>query len=58
MVCQLTQWRYHIGESLLPSVRTFLRFVDLEKTFDSHGFYKKVSYTADGDPACALLTTE
>jgi flavin-dependent dehydrogenase len=35
--------RYHIGESLLPSIRPFLRFVDLEETFQNHGFQKKVS---------------
>ncbi|KAL4781316.1 FAD/NAD(P)-binding domain-containing protein [Aspergillus varians] len=33
--------RYHIGESMLASIRHFLRFVDLEKTFDSYGFEKK-----------------
>ncbi|KAL9111519.1 MAG: hypothetical protein Q9227_004006 [Pyrenula ochraceoflavens] len=33
--------RYHIGESLLASVRHFLRFIDLEKTFDAHGFCRK-----------------
>ncbi|KAF7554238.1 hypothetical protein G7Z17_g3056 [Cylindrodendrum hubeiense] len=33
--------RYHIGESMLASMRHFLRFIDLEKTFDSHGFRKK-----------------
>lgn len=35
--------RYHIGESLLASIRHFLRFIDLEKTFDAHGFCRKVS---------------
>ncbi|KFA75658.1 hypothetical protein S40288_08563 [Stachybotrys chartarum IBT 40288] len=34
--------RYHIGESMLASIRHFLRFIDLEKTFDSYGFCKKV----------------
>ncbi|PPR01324.1 hypothetical protein CVT24_006326 [Panaeolus cyanescens] len=34
--------RYHIGESLLPSMRHFLRFIDLEKKFLGHGFYEKV----------------
>ncbi|KAF2180795.1 RadH flavin-dependent halogenase [Zopfia rhizophila CBS 207.26] len=34
--------RYHIGESLLPSIRPFLRFVDLEETFKNHGFQKKL----------------
>ncbi|KAK3906045.1 tryptophan 2-halogenase [Staphylotrichum tortipilum] len=34
--------RYHIGESMLASMRHFLRFIDLEKTFDSYGFTRKV----------------
>ena len=33
--------RYHIGESMLASMRHFLRFVDLDSTFDNHGFNKK-----------------
>ncbi|KAJ6010259.1 Tryptophan halogenase [Penicillium canescens] len=33
--------RYHIGESLLPSMRYLLRFIDLEDTFEQHGFQKK-----------------
>lgn len=33
--------RYHIGESMLASMRHFLRFIDLDSTFDSHGFIKK-----------------
>lgn len=33
--------RYHIGESMLASMRHFIRFIDLEKTFDNHGFRKK-----------------
>ena len=36
--------RYHIGESLLASIRHFLRFIDLEKTFDAHGFRRKVGH--------------
>ena len=35
--------RYHIGESMLASMRHFLRFIDLDETFDSHGFRVKVS---------------
>jgi flavin-dependent dehydrogenase len=35
--------RYHIGESMLASMRHFLRFIDLEKKFDSYGFARKVS---------------
>jgi flavin-dependent dehydrogenase len=34
--------RYHIGESMLASVRYFLRFIDLEDTFEAYGFNKKV----------------
>ncbi|KAL5483577.1 hypothetical protein ACEPAI_8809 [Sanghuangporus weigelae] len=34
--------RYHIGESMLASMRHFLRFVDLDETFDKYGFAKKV----------------
>ncbi|EFQ33697.1 uncharacterized protein GLRG_08626 [Colletotrichum graminicola M1.001] len=34
--------RYHIGESMLPSLRHFFRFVDLDETFVQHGFYKKI----------------
>ena len=41
----LTLCRYHIGESMLASIRHFLRFIDLEKTFDDYGFEKKVSTT-------------
>ncbi len=35
--------RYHIGESMLASMRYFLRFIDLEKKFDSYGFTIKAS---------------
>jgi flavin-dependent dehydrogenase len=34
--------RYHVGESMLPSLRHFLKFIDLDDTFVAHGFYKKV----------------
>jgi flavin-dependent dehydrogenase len=34
--------RYHVGESMLPSLRHFLRFIDLDDTFVNHGFYKKI----------------
>ncbi|GBF64191.1 flavine halogenase [Trichophyton mentagrophytes] len=33
--------RYHIGESMLPSIRHFLRFIDLDSKFDSYGFVQK-----------------
>lgn len=34
--------RYHIGESMLASMRPLLRFVDLDEKFNAHGFVKKV----------------
>ena len=40
---QLKPARYHIGESMLASIRHFLRFIDLDAEFDSYGFTKKVS---------------
>ncbi|KAH9859007.1 FAD/NAD-P-binding domain-containing protein [Lenzites betulinus] len=33
--------RYHIGESLIPSVRHFLRFIDAEAKIAQHGFASK-----------------
>ncbi|KAI8992929.1 FAD/NAD-P-binding domain-containing protein [Trametes punicea] len=33
--------RYHIGESLIPSVRYFLRFIDAEEKMAAHGFARK-----------------
>ncbi|CEL03677.1 hypothetical protein ASPCAL04824 [Aspergillus calidoustus] len=33
--------RYHIGESLLPSFRHYLRFIDLDEEFNNYGFTKK-----------------
>ncbi|RPD78118.1 FAD/NAD(P)-binding domain-containing protein [Lentinus tigrinus ALCF2SS1-7] len=33
--------RYHIGESLLPSVRHFLRFIDAEDKIAAYGFVPK-----------------
>lgn len=35
--------RYHIGESMIASMRYFLRFIDFEETFANYGFTKKVS---------------
>lgn len=40
--------RYHIGESMLASMRHLLRFIDLEDKFESYGFIKKVSEQALG----------
>ena len=34
--------RYHIGESMISSIRHFFRFIDLDDTFKNHGFQKKV----------------
>ncbi|KAF7342746.1 hypothetical protein MSAN_01989800 [Mycena sanguinolenta] len=34
--------RYHIGESMLPSCRTFLRFIGAEEKVANHGFTVKV----------------
>ncbi|EIN06722.1 FAD/NAD(P)-binding domain-containing protein [Punctularia strigosozonata HHB-11173 SS5] len=33
--------RYHIGESLIPSVRHYLRFIDAEKKVERYGFALK-----------------
>ncbi|KAJ3757384.1 hypothetical protein EV360DRAFT_84057 [Lentinula raphanica] len=33
--------RYHIGESLLPSVRNYLRFIGAEEKVAKHGFTRK-----------------
>lgn len=33
---------YHIGESLVASMRPFLRFIDLDETFVNYGFVRKV----------------
>jgi hypothetical protein len=37
-------FRYHIGESLLPSVRHHLRFIGADDKVDSFGFFKKVRF--------------
>ncbi|KAL5513598.1 hypothetical protein ACEPAH_3997 [Sanghuangporus vaninii] len=34
--------RYHIGESMLPSMRHLLRFIDADLDFDRFGFTKKI----------------
>ncbi|KAL8723148.1 MAG: hypothetical protein Q9225_000489 [Loekoesia sp. 1 TL-2023] len=33
--------RYHVGESMLASIRHFFRFIDLDDEFDKHGFRQK-----------------
>ena len=35
--------RYHIGESLIPSVRHYLRFIDADEKVASYGFTTKVN---------------
>jgi len=35
---------YHIGESMVPSCRQFLKLIELEETVKNFGFCKKVSY--------------
>ncbi|RAQ52676.1 radH flavin-dependent halogenase [Aspergillus flavus] len=44
--------RYHIGESMLPSMRHLLRFIDCEDTFLQHGFTKKASHDLTMFPNC------
>lgn len=40
----LSSHSYHIGESLLPSVRNYLRFVGAEKKVAEYGFTRKVRF--------------
>lgn len=35
--------RYHVGESMLPSMRHFLRFIGAYEKLDAHGFIIKVT---------------
>lgn len=45
--------RYHIGESTLPSLRHFFKFIDFYEIFDKYGFYHKngaVFRLAQGQP--------
>ncbi|OBZ69478.1 Tryptophan 2-halogenase [Grifola frondosa] len=39
--------RYHIGESLIPSVRHYLRFIGAEEKVIAHGFARKVVVFSD-----------
>lgn len=34
--------RYHVGETTLPTIRHYLRFIDLESEFDKYGFTQAV----------------
>ena len=36
--------RYHVGESMLPSMRHFLEFIDAYEKWDSYGFTVKVRH--------------
>lgn len=36
--------RYHIGESLLPSIRPYLNFIGAEELVASQGYTYKVCY--------------
>lgn len=53
----VTDWpcRYHIGESLIPSVRHYLRFIDAEEKVASYGFARKVPNPAQ-DETRLLIT--
>lgn len=37
--------RYHVGESMLASIRHFFRFIDLDEEFNKYGFRRKVGLT-------------
>lgn len=41
VIADYPETRYHIGESMLPSFRHYLRFIELDSTFDSFGFTRK-----------------
>lgn len=36
--------RYHVGESLIPSIRHYMRFIDAEEKVANHGFVRKVRH--------------
>lgn len=38
--------RYHVGESMLASIRHFFRFIDLDEEFNKYGFRRKVTLFA------------
>lgn len=46
--------RYHVGESMIASIRHFFRFVDLDEEFDKYGFRHKVSLS-EPDPTIFSL---
>ncbi len=41
---------------MLPSLRHFFRFIDLDETFVAHGFYKKVLHKGPDQTCWAKLT--
>ncbi|KAJ7859637.1 FAD binding domain-containing protein [Mycena olivaceomarginata] len=42
--------RYHVGESLIPSVRHYMRFIGADEKLASHGFANKSSAVDFGPP--------
>ena len=44
----LTRYRYHIGESLIPSVRHYLQFIGAEQKLVEYGFKHKVWWSVVG----------
>ncbi|KAJ5098538.1 hypothetical protein N7532_005539 [Penicillium argentinense] len=48
--------RYHIGESMLASMRHLLRFIDLDEAFDKYGFVKKDVKAPPYPGICPVLT--
>ena len=35
--------RYHVGESLIPSIRHYMRYIDADEKLVNHGFVHKVN---------------
>lgn len=44
----LTHHRYHVGESMVPSLKHFMEFIGVLLEFEGHGFRVKVSLLCDG----------
>ena len=40
----LLSYRYHVGESLIPSIRHYMRFIGAEEKLANHGFVRKVCH--------------
>ena len=47
--------RYHIGESLIPSVRHYLRFIDAEQKLVDMGFKHKVWQEASSTDRARMI---